>query len=736
MAVKTVRELFGEARRRGVLQTDAFYIVAAWAVLQASDVLFTGAWIPDSAIRFVFVGAICGFPLIMVFGWMYDVTAKGIRRTAPPSMPRDEALPLRRPDYLILSSISALAIGICAVVAVNVAGQAAPLQITAEQNEAVDNSIAVLTFVNLTDDSENDYFADGISEELLNQLASIPSLRVAARTSSFYFKGKNEPIPSIGRTLGVKTVLEGSVRVSRDRIRITAQLINASDGYHLWSRNFDTRQGDVFVVQEQIARAITDALKINLLDKQSAALASAPTDSFEAYDYYLLGQHYIEQRTPKSLEKSIQLFEKAIDLDNRFAPAYNSLALSYLFQGYYSDRPPEEVETLAIPLIEKSLELDPDFPNAIAARASVQLLLGDFASAEEGFRTAISLNPNYSGAWSNLGFSLLRQSKLKEAAAAYAKSEVLDPLSTTVKLNVGLLHMLTGDYETGLTAIERVRELKPDIAHIPAVITHWSKVYGRYETAAESARKMIEKKPDSSRAQAALADIYVALGIWDKALPAAYRAYELAPDVYHHFSRILDVYLMTGATAEFTNLVHAEYAKIDKLTPTGQSPTNRTRYSWRGLAALLDGDFDQAISDYTDASGGQAGIDNAVYDDITSIKYLAFALQKSGQDAKAEPLLLKCLGLAQKAREQGWATPTIHYRTAQIYALLGEADKAIEQLRAARDKGWLNANRLETGLLWSSLREDPRFQRIISEVNGKLDSKRQAVVKILEGLAY
>lgn len=735
-AVNRVRIFFEEARRRGVLQTAAVYIVAAWAVLQAADVLFPGAGIPDSAIRFVFGGAVLGFPLIMVFGWMYDITARGVRRTPPAAQSHDEPLPLRRADFAVLSALIALALGLCTTVIMTVIGQALPVDTSANNNETLENSIAVLPFVNMSDDAENDYFADGISEELLNQLAGIPALRVAARTSSFYFKGRNEPIRSIGRQLGVKTLLEGSVRISRDRIRITAQLINAADGYHLWSKNFDTVRGDVFAIQEEIARAITDALKIRLLGEQSAKLASAPTDSFEAYDYYLLGQHYREQRNPESLDKSIELFQKAIDLDDRFAPAYSALALSYLYQGYFSDLPPEKVETQAIPLVEKALELDPDLANAIAARASVRLLLGDFTGAEEGFRTAIALSPNYSGAWSNLGFSLLRQSRLEEAAAAYARSEVLDPLSTTVKLNVGLLKMLTGDYENGLAAVERVRELAPEMPHIPAALTHWSKVYGRYDKAAQFVRDALEEDPDSVRALAGLADLYTSLGIWNKALAAAQRALELSPDMSQHFDRLLDIYLMSGATTEFTNLVRSEYAKIDRLSPSRLSPTNKSRYAWHGLAALIDGDYDQAIKDYTDASGGQAGIDNAVYDHITNIKYLAFAYQRTGKDEEARSLLLKCLDLAQEAHEQGWATPTIHYRTAQIHALLGDADKAIEQLQVAVDKGWLFSNRLETSFLFGPIRNDPRYQQIIAEVNAELARQGQEVATILDGTGY
>lgn len=258
--------LFKETHRRGVLQSAAVYIVGAWVLLQAANVLFPGAGIPDSAIRFVFIGTALGFPLVMVFGWMYDISGKGIKRT--PSVQdadTENGLPLRRSDYFLLSGLAALAVTLILGVSINVAGEAEPIVVAADEQPVAENSIAVLPFVNMSDDPDNDYFGDGIADELLNQLVNLTSLHVAARTSSFFFKGKNDSIQSIGRQLGVGTVLEGSVRKSGNNIRITAQLINAADGFHLWSQTFDREIGDIFAIQKEIAGAITTALKVDVL---------------------------------------------------------------------------------------------------------------------------------------------------------------------------------------------------------------------------------------------------------------------------------------------------------------------------------------------------------------------------------------------------------------------------------------------------------------------------------------
>ena len=411
--------LFQETHRRGVLQSAAVYIVGAGVLLQAAKVLFPGAGIPDSAIVFVFIGTVLGFPLVMVFGWMYDIGGKGIKRTpSAHDADTEDGLPLRRSDYFLLSGLAALAVTLVLGVSINVAGEAEPIVAAVDEPPVAENSIAVLPFVNMSNDPDNDYFGDGIADELLNELVNLTSLHVAARTSSFFFKGKNESIQSIGRQLGVGTVLEGSVRKSGNKIRITAQLINAADGFHLWSQTFDRKIGDIFAIQEEIAAAITTALKVDVLSKESSQLAAAPTESADAYDYYLLGQYHREQRNPDSLEKSIELFKQALALDDRFALAYTALALSYLYQAYVSDLAPERVVELTGPLLEKSLQLDPKLVKAHATQASVRLLVRDFAAADAGFRKVLKLRPNDSGTWSNLGFSLVLQSRLNEAAEA------------------------------------------------------------------------------------------------------------------------------------------------------------------------------------------------------------------------------------------------------------------------------------------------------------------------------
>lgn len=730
--MKTMGSIFNDIRRRGVLQTIAMYIVSAWIVLQASDVLFPGAGIPDSAIRYVFLGAVLGFPLVLVFGWMYDISTKGVRRTPPAAMTNSDGLRLRKFDVALISGLSLAMLIIVGSVTAKVLNEVGPVVPSEGVPAADENSIAVLPFIDLSEDAANEYFVDGIAEELLNQLANVASLQVAARTSSFFFKGKNEPVQSIGRQLGVRTVLEGSVRRSGNRIRVTAQLINAADGYHLWSDNFDRELGDVFAIQEEIARAITDSLKVRLQAKESKKLASVPTENFEAYDFYLLGQFYREKRNPADLQKSVELFRQALALDDRFAPGYPALALSYLYQAYYDDLPSEKVLELTEPLLDRCLELDPLLAEAHATRASVQLLLGNFAAAEVGFRKALDLKPNYAGAWSNLGFALVRQSHLEEAANAYARSETLDPLNASLNFNIGALRMLTGRFADGLEYFKTVLKIAPERTRTENAIAYWSINFGRFEEAARWSKRAAEREPESPATYSLLAQLYGSLGMWEQSLEAASKAFAAAPERAFYLSGVASQYFRVGDHARLAKFVNDEYAKIDPLAPSGHSPMNRIRYFWHGVLAILEGDYLQAVADLTDAAGGEEGIANAVYDQISTLKYLALAYRRQGLDEKADALLEQSLGLSREAFDQGWATPAIFYRTAQIHALRGDTDSAVQLLREAVDKGWRSAAELEVDPLWSDVQGNAEFQNIVMAVNDDIRQQRQKVTQLLD----
>ena len=248
-------------------------------------------------------------------------------------------------------------------------------------------SIAVLPFANMSADKENEYFSDGLAEEILNLLAKIPGLKVIARTSAFAFKGKNEDIRKIAETLGVSNVLEGSLRRAGNRIRVTAQLINATDGTHLWSERYDRDMTDIFAIQDEIGQAISEALKVRLAPR-------AQTVNIEAYQNYLKGQYYRARNTPESLAKAKECFEQALAIDPNYAPAYSGLAEYYYALAVYGIKPTGDVAPLARSAAEKALAIDPANSEAHSVLAAMAAIFDyDWKAAEKHFRKAMAAEP-------------------------------------------------------------------------------------------------------------------------------------------------------------------------------------------------------------------------------------------------------------------------------------------------------------------------------------------------------
>jgi TolB-like protein len=310
--------LFVELKRRNVIRVAAAYLVASWLLIEATSVLIdiyeAPGWVPK-----LMVGLLAlGFPITLFFSWAFEITPEGVKREA--EVDRAGSISHETGRKLDLITIGMLVL-VIALVGVERFVLAPPS--TTQAVATTSGSIAVLPFVNMSGDAENEYFSDGISEEILNVLAGIPELQVAARTSSFQFKGQDQDIPLIAQQLGVATVLEGSVRKQGERVRITAQLIAADSGFHLWSETYDRDLTDIFAIQDEIAAAIARALEVHL-DVQSAT--GYGTEDLAAYDRYLRGMHLWRLRTEASLLEAIDSFQSAIDADPEFARAYVGMA--------------------------------------------------------------------------------------------------------------------------------------------------------------------------------------------------------------------------------------------------------------------------------------------------------------------------------------------------------------------------------------------------------------------------
>jgi len=335
---------------------------------------------------------------------------------------------------------------------------AAPARATSSDSSRA--SIAVLPFRNMSADAENEYFSDGITEEIINALSKIEALRVASRTSAFAFKGKDQDVRGIGAELGVRTVLEGSVRRAGSRLRVTAELVSVADGYHLWSERYDREMQDVFEIQDEIALAIAGTLKVRLLAGEEGAIVSRGTEDFEAYNHYLKGKYFFNRRVPR---QAISEFEKAIARDRAYVPAHTGLADSYCIFGFYGGIPTLDAFANARAAANAAKELDPDSPETHLSQGLVEHYYGwDFEKEEREFRRAIELAPRSGAAYSWLGLLLAFQERTGEALELTRRATQLEPLSPNVQTNVAWCFFADRDFAGAEREVRRALALDPD----------------------------------------------------------------------------------------------------------------------------------------------------------------------------------------------------------------------------------------------------------------------------------
>jgi TolB-like protein/Flp pilus assembly protein TadD len=329
-------------------------------------------------------------------------------------------------------------------------------------------SIAVLPFVNMSPDPENEYFCDGLAEELLNALAKIENLRVAARTSSFSFKGKNVNVDEIGRTLHVNSVLEGGVRKSGNRVRITVQLVNASDGYNLWSERYDREMEDIFEVQDEITLAVVDALKLKLLHAEKEEVLKRHTEDSAAYQAYLKGRFHWYKRSADGLNRSVDYFKEALEIDPGYALAYIGLADSYDVLGFYTMLAPKQAFPWAKAAAMKALEIDPSLSEALASIGYVQLYFEwNWPAAEASFQQVIMLKPDYAIAHGYYGNFLTLMARFEEGMAEFRRAIELDPLSLIANAALGWCYHFARQYDQSIKQLRKTIELDHnfEVAH-------------------------------------------------------------------------------------------------------------------------------------------------------------------------------------------------------------------------------------------------------------------------------
>lgn len=495
--------LWAELRRRKVVRVAIAYVIVGWVLVEAASVVFPMLLLPDWSTRLVLALALLGFPIALALAWALDVTPEGIRRERSRSGPQPGSAGAR------------------------------PGSVDVDQRR----SILVMPFTNMSDSAENEYFSDGITEEILNLLARQPDLRVASRTTTFCFKNCDVDLRTIVERMGADMLLEGSVRRAGNRVRIIAQLIDAGTDAHIWSESFDREIEDIFTVQAEIARSIVGAMELE--HAVTPRLPAAP-GNIEAYDYYLRGRQYMQTISGRGLGIARTLFTRAIEADPQFARAYAGLADAEALTAQWFDRTPEHLEA-ADRASRKALELAPGQAEAHASRGFALSLKGDFAAASREFERALALDPQNYDALNMYGRSRFAEGRLREAAELWARAHASQPDEfQALALRTTALEEIDPEaaYENSLRAAEAIRrrlELNPDDLRALSLGAGVLVTIGRVEEGLEMARRVEELAPDDISVLYNAACSYARAGDHEQALRTLERRLDLAGTIYREW---------------------------------------------------------------------------------------------------------------------------------------------------------------------------------------------------------
>jgi TolB-like protein len=492
--------LIRELRRRHVFRVAGLYIVAAWVVVQVADTSFPGMNVPEVAIRYVWFAVLLGFPLALVFGWRYDITAQGIVRTPRVDEDTEVDPSLHRADYLILALLLVVAVGVVYRLSVQVGASRSIEPPAIAQRDIAPNSIAVLPLENLSGDPEQQYFVSGMQDALISNLSRVTTLRVTSKTSTLRYQGTGESLPRIGAQLGVAKLIEGSIYRAGTRVRINVQLVDAINDEHIWSESFENEIEDVLSLQKNVARAIAEAVATTISPHERQSLTTGGKIDPQAYEAVLKGTFHLQRFTPQDMAIAARYFQQAAQLDPDSALAHTGLAYLCGFQAQASLITPQEGRDRCWPSIKKALELDASLPEAhLNYAAHMAWLRFDWAEAESGFRRALELNPS-----------------LADARMFYSH-----------------FLTLTGDFEGGWEQMRLALELDPFNPFVQALHGAQLLQSDRFEEAVEVTERVLASNPGFGFGDHVLWMAYHALGDQDKSIAAAARVFRMqgVPDI-------------------------------------------------------------------------------------------------------------------------------------------------------------------------------------------------------------
>ncbi len=702
--------IFGELQRRNVFRVAIAYAVACWVLLQIVDVITPIFELPDWAPKLIFVILAVGLVPALIFSWVFEITPDGLKKDSEIDHSASIANKTGKKLDYIISGTLAVAVVLLLLDRQFNRGVDEPVVATADTNIVADNvqkSIAVLPFVNMSSDEEQEYFSDGITEEILNSLAGIKDLKVAGRTSSFAFKGENDDLRRIGDALGVSHILEGSVRKSGAQVRITAQLIQVDNGFHLWSETYDRELTDVFAIQDEIANEILKQLKSELLADGVVVAETQRTDP-QVYALYLKSKQRMYTRIGSEIETAVRELDQAIKLDPEYAPAYaqRGIATMLLSDQQYGSIPHDESNRRGKRFADQALRLDPNLAEGWAALGLYHGRDGLEAElAVEVLVKALEINPNLIDASNWLQIALRDLGDMRGALEIVEDIADRDPLYRPAFGNAMILFNAFDRQDKADEMIKRMVAFDPDNPDLLSARAVNYLFSGRAGEALQLMERVREIDEMSGVDKVYLSVGLVRTGQYERATKEG--SAFLKPGALYEVGRKEEAFELAYQQATTGNPGNFFYLLI--RDGRDQDLINFLEERWPSVAALSE-----------EHSGGDFGY--GLMQDV------ALAYQRTGNQERADEALLLVDQRIARLTDQGIKNFFFAGNKAIHFAMLGDKDAAFEQLNQAAENGWVAGGDLaEQVPQFQVLVGDPRIDEVEAIMLATMNKDRAIV---------
>ena len=739
--------VWAELKRRNVVRVAIAYAIVVWLVIEISATTFPILRLPEWTTTFVTVLLIIGFPLALVFAWAYELTPEGLKKEK--DVDRSESITQLTGRKLDFAIIAVLTVAVVYLISEKLfwtddVVSETPMEASRNVSTVASKSIAVLPFVNMSADLDQEYFSDGITEEILNALAAIQELAVTSRTSAFAFKGKSVPIPEIAQQLGITHVLEGSVRKSGTRLRITAQLIDVASDTHLWSETYDRELTDIFALQDEISGHIATALKVNLLGDGAAETAKREVIP-EAYDLYLHGLQQIAINTFASLAQAEKYFEQAIAIDPSFVRAYAGIGWALHEQVFSGSVPEEENEPKLREVLRRGVELDSENAGLIGLSGVLALSNGNLEKARSEFSRALSLDPPYfliRGVYADTLHQLGRTAEAQQVTVDWLEADPLNPLAN---IRMAFLQSFSGNFDASFATTARLKIIAPDgpYGYFIDAVTRIA-LLGNLATGIRDVESGLQIDPNDHEAICVLATALYDIGEFDLANAWLEKARHLAPDT-----------TFVKATDAYGHLLRGDIASARQISLDALSNNPQLQRWWGGFMALryavdelIDkGDAARAVDLILQAEPGWNRLRGQSFAEAQQelanptwlsggiftaegFSDLARALRAAGDDKGANNVLSHMEAILNFQREAGiLVSQTLD---AELHALHGRDDDALDALEQSEMDGTIYSlwhHYLVDNRIFDDIRDHPRYVALLERVKVEMQRQRTELGK-------